>query len=357
MKQALGLSQLVGLSGPYEHVGTMPSKDTFGYHVAIQIVLSSRRPGKYSVDHTQYDTIRKIRTVYSNHARASPQANQNPQMLGDDKGKTQRFVQDSSSSYWFSRFIKGLKHRMGQDWRPNMAFSMKLICVYLHEIEARILGAASFNELNRWVTLGTYSVITYLISLRGSEGFLLDLGGLWKHKVEESKQLSYFLIPLMGKVKGELHDRCHLLPCAFITKSGIKPYVWINRIKEVKRKQGFLDGPAISDEKGRVLNSSAIDQGMHEVLEDLFVSHRHLFPSSITSKEDVLSSYHAFRSFRRSSDTRALNQGVRRDDIDLVNRWHQVEKAGGNRPSFDMRHHYAQYELLVDPFLRYTSSM
>jgi hypothetical protein len=163
MKQALNLSELVGLTGPYERFGTMPTKDTFGCQVAIQTVLASRRPGKYSADHTQYNTIRKIRTVYSNHARASPQANQNPLMLGDDKGKTQRFVQDSCSSYWYSRFSIGLKHRMGQDWRPNMAFSTDLICVYLQEIEAKISEAVSFTELNHWITIGTYSVITYLV--------------------------------------------------------------------------------------------------------------------------------------------------------------------------------------------------
>jgi hypothetical protein len=312
----------------------------------------------YSSDHTQYNTIRKIRTVYANHCQASPQANINPLSLGDDKGKIQRFVQDGCSSYWYGRFTMGLKHRMGQDWRPNMALSTDLISTYLGEIEAKITAASSFRELNRWIMLGTYSVITYVISLRGSEGFLLDLGGLWKYQIDCEQQPSYFLIPLMGKVKGEHHDRCHLLPCSFQTKSRIKPYIWITRLKEVKLKQGFRDGPAISDEKGgRVLNSSTIDHGMHEVLEDLFMTHRHLFPSTIKSKEDVMANYHAFRSFRRSSDTRALNQGVQRDDIDLVNRWHQVEKAGGNRLSFDMRHHYAQYELLIDPFLRYTSAM
>jgi hypothetical protein len=92
--------------------------------------------------------------------------------------------------------------------------------------------------------------------------------------------------------------------------------LWINRLKELKLKQGFMGGPAISDQKGRVLNSSTIDQGMHEVLEELFMSHHYLFPTTITSKEDLSSHYHAFRSFRRSSDMRALNQGVRRDDID-----------------------------------------
>jgi hypothetical protein len=95
---------------------------------------------------------------------------------------------------------------------------------------------------------------------------------------------------------------------------------------------------------------------MHEVLEELFVEQKDLFPSLIRSKEDAESNYHSFSSFQRSSDTRALNRGVQRDDIDIVNRWH-VERPDGNRPAFDMHHHYAQDELLIDPFLRYTKSM
>jgi hypothetical protein len=40
MKQALALSKLVGLQGPYIHIETMPPNDTFGYEVAVQIVLA-----------------------------------------------------------------------------------------------------------------------------------------------------------------------------------------------------------------------------------------------------------------------------------------------------------------------------
>jgi hypothetical protein len=249
--------------------------------VAIQIVLASQRAGKYALDHTQWDSIRKIQTVYANNARASPQANLNPLVLGDDKGKAQRFVQDGCSSHWYSRFSIGCKNRMGQDWRPNMALSTNLLCAYFKAIEFRIVDSTSLSELNCWIVIGTYSVVTYGISLCGSEGFLLDLEGLWKYSVDLNQASNYFLIPLMGMVKGEYHDCCHLLPCTFQTKSGIKPYVWINRLKEMKHKQGFVDGPAISDEKGRVLNGSTIDQDMQEILEELFLTCGQLFPSTI----------------------------------------------------------------------------
>jgi hypothetical protein len=89
-------------------------------------------------------------------------------------------------------------------------------------------------------------------------------------------------------------------------------------LKHLKERQGLVDGPAISDERGRTLNSSTIDQGIHEILEEIYGHQRDLFPLSIKSKGDITTTYHAFWSFRRSSDTRALNQGARRDDINLV---------------------------------------
>jgi hypothetical protein len=97
---------MVGLKIPYIHYGILPATETFGYEVAVQTVLASRQMGKeYSEDHTQWDSCRKFRTAYSNHVKTSPQANTNPLKLGDDKGKTQNFVQDGCASYWYSRLL------------------------------------------------------------------------------------------------------------------------------------------------------------------------------------------------------------------------------------------------------------
>jgi hypothetical protein len=87
IRQGLVLSKLVGLEGPFVHFGSMPPTNIFGYEVAIQIVLASRRPGKYSCEYTQWDSIRKFRTAYANHVRASPQANRNSLILGKTRGK------------------------------------------------------------------------------------------------------------------------------------------------------------------------------------------------------------------------------------------------------------------------------
>jgi hypothetical protein len=109
---------------------------------------------------------------------------------------------------------------------------------------------------------------------------------------------------------------------------GVRPYEWIQRLIQVKDNQGLVDGPAISDKFGRVLNSRTMDQGMHDILE-LYATNKEFIPSTIKMKEDIVSSCHASRSFRWSSSTRALNKGLCQDDIDLVNHWHQVEKQMG----------------------------
>jgi hypothetical protein len=59
--------------------------------------------------------------------------------------------------------------------------------------------------------------------------------------VDGEKKAKYFLIPLMVKVKGEYHSRCHLLPCCFKNASGIKPYDWIQKLQELKQRQGIFD--------------------------------------------------------------------------------------------------------------------
>jgi hypothetical protein len=65
---------------------------------------------------------------------------------------------------------------MGQDWRPNKAFSTELLIAYLEAIKFKISDAVSSTKLNNWLVTGVYSVITYVVSLRGSEGIFYRLG-------------------------------------------------------------------------------------------------------------------------------------------------------------------------------------
>ena len=124
-------------------------------------------------------------------------------------------------------------------------------------------------------------------------GFVLDLGGLLRYRNKATPH--YLIITLLGKVKGEAHDRCHLIPCIRQTSSGINVFHWLDQLINLKVGDGFTSGPAISDKHGKVLPTRAVDDMLHEVLFDLFGSNRDLFPKGSSSKEDLRKMFQAFR--------------------------------------------------------------
>jgi hypothetical protein len=257
--------------------------------------------------------------------------------------------------FWFYRFVEGARIRMGQDWQPNKAISIELLLLVLEAAELKIQEAVSVGDKNRWLVFHTYVVVCYTCSLRGCEGFLLDLSGLnRKFKAGGDK---YVVIALLGQIKGESGDRAHLLPCVPVTSSGIEVKASLERLIEYKHSQGFVNGPAISDTAGRVLTHRSMNDLLLDILEELFDSHKELFPASIPDKETLRMRIQVYRTLQRTSDTRALEMKVGRNDIDVVNRWKTLEQADGNRPHRPMRQHYAELELLIGPFLRYTKAM
>jgi hypothetical protein len=72
---------------------------------------------------------------------------------------------------------------------------------------------------------------------------------------------------------------------------------------------------------------------------------------------DVYESYGVSRSFRRGSNTHAINQGVSEADINHNNRWSVVERAKGRGPKLGMQQHYADVLLMLPTLLRYSSAL
>jgi hypothetical protein len=156
----LKLSTLVGLNGQYEAEGPFPDFDYCGYEVAVKMLLHSRRPGKYSERYTQFNTVSKLRSSFSNHCRASAKSNWVSLGLGGQKGKYQRFSSDPCSSFWFYQFVEGARHSMGQDWRPNKALGVDgLLLLMLKPVELKILESVNLREENRWVVFHAFTVV------------------------------------------------------------------------------------------------------------------------------------------------------------------------------------------------------
>jgi hypothetical protein len=124
------------------------------------------------------------------------------------------------------------------------------------------------------------------------------------------------------------------------TGSGIEIRTYISNLIVLRHSEGRVDRPAICDPEGRKWTTAQANEIFHELMCSLFDQQPNLFPSHVTSHADIMTKYNLFRSFRRDSDSRAIAKGINLSDIRVVNRWHKVEKAKGQRPTFDMSQHY-----------------
>ena len=192
----------------------------------------------------------------------------------------------------------------------------------LEDAEMNIEEASTEEIENMWICYTTYTIISYVVSLWGSEGLLLDMNELIRYWKRHDG--IYLLIPLLGIIKGDDVKRPHLIPCINTTSTQIKTKVVVRRLIKLKLKQGIVTGPAISDCRGKALSTSECDDMMTEILEKIFSLKPNLFPPHILGNENISERYHYFRTFHRTSDTRAIEMDLKNINIDIVNKWRQA---------------------------------
>ena len=348
-------SMLGHSEGPYGDPGPLPAYDHCGYLVAMQMVASSRGKGRYSPTHKQWDTIRKIKTLFSSHYRATAKANTGAVTMMSTKGVgPQVLTQDPCCSLWFQRFSEGCRKRMGQEWRPDKTISVCLVGELLAMVEQRVMDATETKDKVKWLLAGGYFCICYVVSLRSTEGLLCDVEGLLDHFNERS---DHVVIALRGQVKGEHHSRQHLMPCVHVTDSGIRVKVWINRILAVHAMDGRTTGPAFINGDGIQSSTAEMNDVFHELMVELFHYRRELFDIEIKSESDISDKYNVYRSFRRGSESRAMSRKVIEADRYIVHRWRKKEAAGQNKVGHAIDQLYVDISLVKESFLRYTQAM
>lgn len=357
-REIISLSESLGFEPPYNDPGPLPGFDHCGYKIAVLMVAKSLEAGRYSSTHTQWDTIRKLRSTYSNQIRASRIANASPLSLADTKGSGyQRITMDPCGSLWFHRFMAGCKKRMGQDWRPNHAISSSLMHRLLMLSESKMVGAENINDKHKWTMAGAYFCICYVLSLRSPEGLMVDLEGLIAYQ-RDTAESAFVVVPLMGQVKGEDHTRHHLLHCVSVTGSGIQVRWWIQRVLAVHLIRRRQVGPVfINPVTGRQSSTAEMNDLFLELLGDIFHESRDLFAVDIHLASELTDKYNVFRSFRRGSESQAVAMRVSEADRYVVNRWRKKETSGANKVSHPIDQHYVDVSLVKDSFLRYTKAM
>ena len=160
----------------------MPPCDHCGYEIAVDMVLASRAPGRHSKDCLQFDTVRKLRTAYGNFERCSSVAAHNNVIIQNDADEVGEIVSVATSSLWFTRFVKGCKARMEKIHRPNLGSSTLIDVKLLSLVSKYVREATSIEEQFDLVVFGSFITCSYVLSLRGSEGTMINLATLNKHK-------------------------------------------------------------------------------------------------------------------------------------------------------------------------------
>ncbi|KAI2511895.1 hypothetical protein MHU86_2411 [Fragilaria crotonensis] len=353
-REMINLSLSLGFDPPYDPPGPLPSFDHCGYKVAILMVAKSLQPGRHNEGYTQWDTIRKFKSTHSNQSRGGRTANVNTMNLSDSKGSGyDRFSTEVCGSLWFQRFTLGCRKRMGQDWRPNRAISNPIMVKLLRLVESKIRTSVDVNDRLSLVMAG--ACFCYVVSLRSPEGLMVDMPGLIQYG---ERSPLHVIIPLLGQVKGEDHTRQHLLHCVNETHSGIHVRNWLRRLKSANVLLGRTTGPAFVNPDTRKQSSTAeMNDVFIELLTELLEDDRDLFAVDIQTPTDLHDKYNVFRSFRRGSESRAVEKNVSEGDRYIVNRWRKKERAGASKITLTIDQSYVDVSLAKDPFLRYTGCM
>jgi len=252
---------------------------------------------------------------------------------------------------WFYDFLRGVEYRMGCQSQPNHGLLIGAIIRLLELMRedadeaTRMVAVAEANEL--W-KVGAYVCILMAASLRGHEGFYLDLAGMrglnksTVLKEEDCLHLTHVTICLLGKFKGETGVDHHSITVANKTSSGLCPRWWIEKLLEVCEYEGRFDGPAFATPDGQLASSTDYDAVFRKYLK-LVQEETDLVP--LDHNVDLF--YSTFRTTRKTATTRIERAGFGHQFVDQLNRWRTQERAEGCAPRRRMNAHYADALLLM----------
>jgi hypothetical protein len=341
----------VGLEPEYPALGPYPVGDTVGFRVAVGMLLKSLEPGRYSRGHQQFETIRKLRAGYSNIYMASVEGATSLQTVGGDRVK-HFLTQSPTQSTWFERFSAGCLRRMGQEVRQDWAIPLPAMHALIGILEQEWATATELKDRSLIASIGAYSLIAFCGSFRGNEVFLTDLHGLRKY-CSELQGKDHVIVPLLRRFKGEMHARYHLAPLAAQTDSGLPVRRWIERLVQVREKEGRQHGPAFCDQTGEIAEAYEYESGL---ISRLLVAQENS-PEAIGPEVNITEEFGISRSFRRGSTSTARVRGIDDKLVELINRWQKFEQARGRRPVLPMREHYSDIRILVPELIKYSQGL
>ena len=355
----------VGLPLPLQPLGPMPLGDSTGMGIAIGMQLKSITAKGRIVQNPQYATVRGVRGTASLNWQTSPFGVGESSSFAKGKGRV-RPTSCPTQSDWFYYFCLGMELRMGSQAQPDHAVQMGALVHLLNLIkgDAQCAEDVGFvSDANYLWKVGAYLCVLTAASLRGHEGFYLELAGLRKYLSKGKNgsipigliitkeavlsealcsRLPHVTVALLGHFKGETKADHHLIAIASETQSGLQPRWWIEKLVMVCASEGRMHGPAFADEYGQLASSPDYNSTFQGYLLRV-----QLETTLIDKDVDVFKVYNTYRTLRKTATTRIERAGFGNDFVDKMNRWRSQEDAQGRQVRRRMNAHYADAALLM----------
>ena len=289
--------------------GPFDQSDDFGMIPAVVSLQRSLDRGKNSKT-IQWDTMRGMRSAYSNFIHTTPQGVKGA-VLSDGKRST-HITESASNSIWFKRFMQGSHERMGDVKLQDAAMSVDLV-IALQELLKKELTLAKDNRDKhaqfKITTLGAALALGFSSALRGEE-----LGHIRLHDtiVFTTQGLRHptkrhVLLALEGRFKGMIARQKHKIPLCPTTASGIENEDWLVELLLLYQHYDVVHGPLFrsTPTQEKAVSIRQLDIWLYAALTKL----QEETPDLVGKDWETIQRYSFRRSLRRGSTTQEGPQG------------------------------------------------
>lgn len=354
VRRQVEVGQMFGFT-MYPNPGPVPFCSDQGMRVAVGTLWQSIQPGRRRKTSQVYSSVKKVRGAYSDMYHRSCRAIETSLVFRTD---TKRQVASSNpvDSEWYWRFQAGLRARIGDSPKQDLAIShevMLLVQAYFEAMWKVGLEESDLKTQKRAATGFLFFGFTFVAGLRGFEVPKIVLHEL-RGQIRKDPRLglpAHVAIPLLGRFKSRSSQQQRLVVfVVYETPRGLRIGEWVERLIAILESEEVVEGWLFQDQEGEQAKMS------DHFGEDFFNALLHVqeaHPDAIPQEVDVIDDYGLARSGRRGADTEATNAGVSSEDIDWIHRWNT---GGEELSAAPMRVLYADRRQLLRTYLRYSQA-
>jgi hypothetical protein len=348
----------LGIVRPYHRRGAFPLGDHWG--VATACILVGRNP-----EFEQYETIRKVRSHFSNFIHTTPGGMGDMFMTSDNV--VNGITNSPTNTLWFKRFMKGCHNIMGDVWCLDRPLTMReaSACQRMLEDDWKVFQNDPVGRLKTAVT-GVMIVGGLGGGLRGEEIIRVDLGVIRKHLKEACDHPGESHIPLdmVGRFKSQVGEQICVQPLPNESVSGLGYRLWMFRAIVSYAKFGITQGLIIRvtiKPKAGGANAATFKQAKVGDLVNIFhpvlIRAKGSFPEIISLEVNVEEEYRVSRSLKRGATSQARNKEIPTDIIETSNHWRKMERARGATPHMALLERYADARAVLPLLVRFSREL